>query len=691
MKIPRVIVRFLVALAVCALWGLAAGSAMAEESRTPLAVPPAKAESTVEDGSAEAPAAKDAWRATISRTPVPKKGCFTAQFPNTKWQETSCGAPPRYPNAGGRPAIVGNNADFTAAVSGLISSATGKLVSVTPSTVTETGVWQNDSKSADAFTLQLNTQTIPNEPACKDSKGNPIAGCSGWQQFIYSQNQCNGPCIFIQYWLIGYGSKCPDGWTQSAGSCWRNSASASTPAITAADLQGTTLTGSVVGGVDTVVLTTPNDSAAAAQGDNALSLGGFWSAAEFNVFGDCCFAQANFSQGTTIVVQTSVTYSSSGEAGLAAPTCPQQGFTGETNNLDLVQPCFSVQSDAGIIPPAITFTEALATPIPGCAYGNGATACVAEPGSTISDNAFTASCPTSGALTMQRINLGQWETLPHRCTDGSFPGKCGGSAIVANQFVLGQQQYGVTFSGGLVGSTQTVQVCDAASRCSQFSLQIPTCASLPSPNDQFYLNPGSSPLQIEQGSASEAWMIMDGPWIAADRGVNATGVAFDTTNLPPQVTVNPSPGESGAPHGYGLMNLYVYAPSTTPPGAYSFQMKATDPVSNVTQKTTIPVQVLACTPRNACPAGAGTLLCGPVSVGCGGTVDCGSCASGVCSNSFCCPANSFYNVALNTCQPDSCPAGTDYCYDLGECATPAQCAKASHPICRKVMGKTQCQ
>jgi hypothetical protein len=123
-------------------------------------------------------------------------------------------------------------------------------------------------------------------------------------------------------------------------------------------------------------------------------------------------------------------------------------------------------------------------------------------------------------------------------------------------------------------------------------------------------------------------------------------------------------------------------------GDRPFEPGTTDQASNVTLKTTVPIQISACVPTTVCPAAN---LCGPVSNGCAGTVDCGSCASGVCSNSFCCPSGSFYNTALNTCQPDSCPSGTDYCYELGSCATDAQCQKANQPICVKVGKVLECQ
>lgn len=39
------------------------------------------------------PAALDAWRKAISKTPRPKEGCFEAKYPETAWREVACKAP----------------------------------------------------------------------------------------------------------------------------------------------------------------------------------------------------------------------------------------------------------------------------------------------------------------------------------------------------------------------------------------------------------------------------------------------------------------------------------------------------------------------------------------------------------------------------------------------------------------------
>jgi len=296
---------------------------------------------------------REEWRRSMSRNPAPKKGCFNSSYPSLEWHEVPCGAPSQFPNPparGPRPDFVGNGTDFSARVSGAaISSAIGSFDSVSPATITETGAWGNNSNAANAFTLQINSQFF-STPAC-----NNRAGCQGWQQFIYSQNQCNGPCVFMEYWLIGFGPSCPAGsWRQSGNDCWFNSASTRAPAVTAAQLQGTTLTGTAAsGGTDTVVLSTAGGTATAMAADDVVSLEQQWNTAEFNIFGDCCLAQANFSIGSTIVVRTSIV-----DGTMNAPACVSGGTTGETNNLKLVGPCSAI----GGASPAIVFTESFMGP-----------------------------------------------------------------------------------------------------------------------------------------------------------------------------------------------------------------------------------------------------------------------------------------------------------------------------------------
>jgi hypothetical protein len=325
-------------------------SSRAASVEAPVSKEPAPAPTATTQPSAEEAAKREDWRATMSRTPTPKKGCFTATYPNTEWQEVPCTTPPNrpYPPARGpRPDIVGNGNDFAAQSSGTISSVVGSFDSVTGVTSV------SDPSGQSNFALQLNTNRFTNSksnvPPCN---GAAIpTSCQGWQQFIFS----NSGSAFIQHWLINYNNQCPSGWNTytppntTTTDCWVNSQNAaSVPVQTIAALAQLSLTGKTAGGTDTIIMSTGSKSYTATGQDSVVNLAPNWQAAEFNVFGDCCSTQANFNKGSTIVVRTSVNDGTS-----KAPSCPTEGFTGETNNLFLVSPCSSV----GGASPAIVFTE----------------------------------------------------------------------------------------------------------------------------------------------------------------------------------------------------------------------------------------------------------------------------------------------------------------------------------------------
>ena len=174
-----------------------------------------------------APALKN-WRDGMAHARPTKTGCFTSSYPSTQWQEVPCQAPPAYPSVparGARPSIVGDGNDVVAGVtSDHISLAVGSFDSVSGVTDLTSHFGGND------YALQLNTNTF-NSPVC-DGAGTP-SSCVGWQQFIYSQGQCtNGgqsaPCVFMQYWLLGWGSTtCPANWMYfkngNDDECWMNS------------------------------------------------------------------------------------------------------------------------------------------------------------------------------------------------------------------------------------------------------------------------------------------------------------------------------------------------------------------------------------------------------------------------------------------------------------------------------------
>jgi hypothetical protein len=284
---------------------------------------------------------KAQWRAAIARVRQPRSGCFHAAYPALRWQAVKCVAAPRVPlapsplarSAGhGRPETVGDGTDYSAVVSGLISKAVGTFSGVS-SGITEKG--QNGgtgSQVANAFSLQLNSQFFTGSPACAKS-GDP-SGCEAWQQFVYTYESKSVGYIFMQYWLINYDATCPSGWYTYSDDCYTNSNASTVPGgpVTAAELATVNLTGSAAsGGTDGVALSVGSGHAASVtNSDSEIHLASAWNTAEWGVYGDGGGSAANFGSNTTLEAVTSLTATSN-----AAPTCVEEGFTGETNNLKL--------------------------------------------------------------------------------------------------------------------------------------------------------------------------------------------------------------------------------------------------------------------------------------------------------------------------------------------------------------------
>jgi hypothetical protein len=263
----------------------------------------------------------EAWRQSMARVPMPKKGCFKTSYPSTEWHEVTCTtAPDRSYQP--RPYTVGSAVNFSAVVAGHIASATGSFDSVNGVT-SETNLG-----SPDTYSLQLNSEYFTT-PACAGA-ANP-ANCKGWQQFIYSTSLASA---FIEYWLV-YGTPCPAGWNTLGMHCLKNSVAIPVAAEPIANLIQMSLTGAAnAGGTDTFMVGTPNGNLSAMYQDDVLSLAQGWKLAEFGIFGDGGGSDATFNVGSTMAVRTTVD-----DGTMNAPTCVLQGFTSETNSLNLVPPC----------------------------------------------------------------------------------------------------------------------------------------------------------------------------------------------------------------------------------------------------------------------------------------------------------------------------------------------------------------
>jgi len=345
------------------------------------------------------PEIREAWRKSMVRKDLPKNGCFKADYPSTYWQEVECGRPSPYLNQGKKGAAinqVGDGADYViqAPGSSLISSVEGSFLPIT-------GVTGVSGVSGDVggvpppvnniFMLQINSQSefpplpFPGPfptPACIGAPSG-AAGCYGWQQFLFSQTQGpppgpgqqsvpgapgTTPAVFIEYWLFNWGSPCPSlpVWAPSQGSppsrlwqsdgfgdCVFNGPTSYVKPQTAADLPSMVMTASASATQDKILLSAPSGMSAYAE-PNVLSLGQSWTQAEFNVFGDCCSTETNFTSPTVLVVNTSID-----DGSTAAPVClANNGTTTESNNLTFVPTSAPVCCPYGGSSPSIQFMEA---------------------------------------------------------------------------------------------------------------------------------------------------------------------------------------------------------------------------------------------------------------------------------------------------------------------------------------------
>ena len=294
---------------------------------------------------APAPQTKVAWQAAIAHVREPGQGCYRASYPALAWHAVTCAAAPRQPfipappNRSAvrtQPQVIGDGADYSAQVPGLISRATGTFRNVSPGITVQGQFLGSGPQVANGFSLQLNSQFFTGSPACSAS-GDP-ASCQAWQQFIYAWEGTTTSYIFMQYWLIGYNATCPSSWETYATSattndCYISSNAAAVNTLTASQLATLQFTGSATAnGNDAVTLSAgPGQAAIVTAPDSTVDLAGFWNTTEWGVFGDGGGSEAYFGANTWLEPQTALAASS----GRAAPTCVSEGFTGETNNLTL--------------------------------------------------------------------------------------------------------------------------------------------------------------------------------------------------------------------------------------------------------------------------------------------------------------------------------------------------------------------
>jgi hypothetical protein len=268
----------------------------------------------------DAAALEAAWRTTIAQTPLPSAGCFQADYPDAVWTPVACVEAPQIPyvprSGSARGETVGNGHDYAAAVTGLLSSATGSFPK-------EKGVTSETDGGANVYSIQLNSNFMTTA-IC-----NGHNGCLSWQQFVYSSSS---RAAFMQYWLINWNATCPNGWFTFSNDCYTNSSAVGVPQFAITKLKTMTLTGSAtLNGTDVLTFMQATHAYSTSGPDSMVDLATGWNQSEFNVIGDGGGSQANFNAGSKLTVKIAVNNGTS-----STPTClANAGTTGETNNLNL--------------------------------------------------------------------------------------------------------------------------------------------------------------------------------------------------------------------------------------------------------------------------------------------------------------------------------------------------------------------
>jgi hypothetical protein len=318
----------------------------------------------------------ETWRYTMHQTPAPQEGCYHASFPSTQWEKVDCAAPPAYQSArpNRRTQTVGNGADYVAQAppGHTFSSVTGSFPTVTgvtseKGTNVPFGGGESDGiTGTNQYTLQVNTNIV-NTAACAGFKG-----CFAWQQYVISTDTpvsltsgslTNKTEVFIEYWLINYGSSrratCPKGFINGGADTTGVDCVQNTPAVVIANgqvpatqLASLSLSGTATAsGTDKATATFGTEAFTASVADSLTDIASKWTQAEFNVVGNAGGSSANFNKGASLTVKVAVI-----DGSTTAPTCvspsSDDGTTGETNNLTLGS-CAGTGGSA----PFIEFTE----------------------------------------------------------------------------------------------------------------------------------------------------------------------------------------------------------------------------------------------------------------------------------------------------------------------------------------------
>jgi len=306
-----------------------------------------------------------AFREQMIKIPLPnavsEARCFSAHYPIAQWVEETCGVAPTSPSPQHRGAshanVVGNGTDFFAiAPTGhFVTRAIGSFDAV--DVKTETGPRYGGSQwFPDTYSLQINSNTFT-PTVC-----NGLTNCA-WVQFLYSTSQCQTDkgCVYLEYWLLNHPKPCPSGFTFYAGTadttpgCYMNTKSKDVALQSWTELRDFAMEGLTGSENDAVVATTAQGNVVSVSHPSLSSLAQGWTGVEFNLVGDCCATQANFSNGTS-TLQLRVDL----ESDSVTPISCSQTFsetTAESNNLNFTGTCTTSAN-------SISFIESGGDPVP---------------------------------------------------------------------------------------------------------------------------------------------------------------------------------------------------------------------------------------------------------------------------------------------------------------------------------------
>jgi hypothetical protein len=321
-----------------------------------------------------------AWHKALLAHKLPRAGCFQAMFPTEEWTVRECQETParvhklppmltsRKPmisHAVGAGGTAGNGTNILAnAVSGSFTSADGFFDPTVDVLYGNSVDLMTNATSDQAYSIQINTEFFATQ-ACANAVTSASAPCRGWLQFYFLNDEARSRVI-MEFWLLNFGATCPGegtipqvGGMPSGGSwfhdnnntaCGFDSPSVALPTQPINLLGKLRLHGEVNAGGNSQVSILLSDGTVQGYAipDTFLQPAGHWTVAEFNVQGFNNLQQLQFNQGAALIAHLNLENGTTN-----APILSVGGFTGESNNLNLVFPgCASSGA-----PSSMTFVE----------------------------------------------------------------------------------------------------------------------------------------------------------------------------------------------------------------------------------------------------------------------------------------------------------------------------------------------